>query len=195
MTSNFRTILIGASSMLKKFIDFPEQQEQQYATVYSNEDIDYMINMIRLNEKAFEKSNTLSQILNKTLNTITRQCNDLDLDKVAIKIYYHYADRDSKTLLKLLLRCKEFFVIRVRIVKILKLIHDREILMSALKSMIMEFSQLDEKELSLRNSDKSIQLRQLNYNINALSEELNYLEVARREAKEIGEVLLLIRGE
>eukprot|EP00347_Sterkiella_histriomuscorum_P008502 403344858 len=187
-----------SKSMLKKFIDFPEQQEQQFvvdATVYSNEDIDYMINMIRLNEKAFEKSNTLSQILNKTINTITRQCNDLDLDKVAIKIYYHYADRDSKTLLKLLLRCKEFFVIRVRIVKILKLIHDREILMSALKSMIMEFSQLDEKELSLRNSDKSIQLRQLNYNINALSEELNYLEVARREAKEIGEVLLLIRGE
>eukprot|EP00347_Sterkiella_histriomuscorum_P015537 403356656 len=211
-----------SKSMLRKFIDFPEQQEQQFvvdATVYSNEDIDYMINMIRLNEKAFEKSNTLSQILNKTINTITRQCNDLDLDKVAIKIYYHYADRDSKTLLKLLLRCKEFFVIRVRIVKILKLIHDREILIGTIKSMIMEFSQSDEKELSLRNSDKSIQLRQLNYNINVLSEELvklilsflcdynkyfgkvfqydgtNYLEVAKREAKEIAEVLLLIRGE
>ncbi|CDW88018.1 UNKNOWN [Stylonychia lemnae] len=201
--------------LLKKYIDTPNQHELQYIndnSLYSNEDIDYMINMVRLNEKAFERSNTLSQIHNKTLNTIQKLCSDIQLDKVAIKIQFFYADRDSKTLQKLLLRCKEFFVIRVRIIKILKLISEREAFMTSLKDIIRNFNEQDENDLSYKNSDKSVQLRQLNYNINVVSEELvklilsflceyhkyfgkNYLEVARREAKEIAEVLLIIKGD
>ena len=44
--------------------------------------------------------------------------------------------------------------------------------MTTLKELIKDFSEKDENELGYKNSEKSIQLRQLNYNINIASEEL-----------------------
>lgn len=59
-----------------------------------------MINMIRLNDKAFDKSNTLAQIFAKTFNTISKQCQDLGLDKIAVKMHYYYTEVSIKMIIE-----------------------------------------------------------------------------------------------
>lgn len=100
------------------------------ASLYSNEDIDYMINMVRLNESTLIQkqwtSTTLKQMINKVLLTIRTQCEELQLDKLSEKIYFHYHKVTTENLIKLFFRCKEFFVIRLRAIRLLKLIEGRE---------------------------------------------------------------------
>jgi hypothetical protein len=58
-------------------------------------------------------------------------------------------------LLKLLFRCKEFFIIRVRALEILKDIDERERLLEKLKQIVSELNQGDEKSLTITNSEES----------------------------------------
>lgn len=58
--------------------------------MFDNNDVDYVINMVRLNERNLEKSHTLNQMISKALHTINKQCKELSLDKIGDKIYFHY---------------------------------------------------------------------------------------------------------
>eukprot|EP00347_Sterkiella_histriomuscorum_P004151 403361559 len=187
--------------------------------LYVNDDIDYLINMIRLNEKSIEKSASLNMIYNKVLNTVRSICKELLLENLSTKISLHYEEVNSKVLIKLLLRCKSFFVIRMKILKILKQINDRELLLNQLKKIVNELQETDERALQTLSSEKSQILFQMNQRIQDSTNETkklilqflsenhkyfgkvfcydgtDYLEVARREAREINDVINLIRGD
>ena len=64
------------------------------ASLFANEDIDYMINLVRLNEGTLVQKQwtetTLKQMINKVILTIRTQCEELQLTKLAEKIYLHY---------------------------------------------------------------------------------------------------------
>jgi hypothetical protein len=49
--------------------------------------------------------------------------------------------------MKLMLRCKELFVIRIRILRILKSIQDRERILDSLKKEVQLLNEADEKDL------------------------------------------------
>lgn len=53
-----------------------------------------MINLVRRNESTLIQkqwtATTLKQMINKVLHTIRTQCEELQLDKLAEKIYLHY---------------------------------------------------------------------------------------------------------
>ena len=57
--------------------------------------------------------------------------------------------------MKLLFRCKEFFIIRVRVVKIMRMISEREGFINTLKKTVSELNENDEKELEMLYSKKS----------------------------------------
>lgn len=59
---------------------------------YTNEDIDYMIGMIKNNIKDFNRGNTLKLCFEKTLNSIHKLCGELGLERLEERIYMHYAD-------------------------------------------------------------------------------------------------------
>jgi hypothetical protein len=63
-------------------------------------------------------------------------------------------------LIKLFFRCKEFFVIRSRIIKILKLVHTREQFLQSFQRLVKELNTSVEHERELKNekSDKSMAL-------------------------------------
>jgi hypothetical protein len=126
-SKNIFIILSKILSLSKFSIYFNALFSEINESCYSNEDIDYMINMIRNHPKDFEKSNTISNTFTKTLNSIHQLCGELNLHKLEDRIYLHYSNRDIKTALKLMIRCKELFVLRVRGIRILQLINDREV--------------------------------------------------------------------
>ena len=55
--------------------------------------------------------------------------------------------------MKLLLRIKELFVMRVRIIRILKSIHEREKTMDQLKALVGLLNEADEKDLENAGSE------------------------------------------
>ena len=81
-----------------------------------------MITSIRHNPKEFDKSTTLNQMQAKAFSTIHKLCEELKLVNLEDKIITHYSEKNTETMLKLLLRCKELFVVRVRAIKIMSLI-------------------------------------------------------------------------
>ena len=62
------------------------------ANLYANDDIDYLINMIRLNEKSIEKSKSINMIYGKAMATLKNLCKDLYLNKLGEKINSHYGE-------------------------------------------------------------------------------------------------------
>lgn len=60
--------------------------------LYANDDLDYLISMVRLNEKSLLKTNSLKIIHDKTMNTIRALCKELRLEKLADKIEMHYKE-------------------------------------------------------------------------------------------------------
>ncbi len=62
----------------------------------------------------------------KCLCTVYKLCKEMKIEKVGDRIGLHYTEITATTLLRLLLRVKELFVMRVRAIRILRNINERE---------------------------------------------------------------------
>ncbi|TNV74253.1 hypothetical protein FGO68_gene16634 [Halteria grandinella] len=197
------------------------------ASLYTNEDIDYMINLVRRNESTLIQkqwtATTLKQMVNKVLHTIRTQCEEMELLKLSEKIYLHYHFPSTDNLIKLFFRCKEFFIIRARLVQLLKNIGEREHFLEGFQSFVREMNQehnnmIASGDHSQQMSDKDQQLTQMLAQLKILTQSIaseilaflgdyrkyfgkvflfegeDYIEVSRRETSDIEYVIGVIGG-
>lgn len=82
---------------------------QERSTEYYREDeIDYMINTVKLNSKQFKQVNLLQPIFNKAAKTLEKIMSDEELcmPEVFQKMQAKLGDASPETTLKLLVRCR-----------------------------------------------------------------------------------------
>jgi hypothetical protein len=80
-------------------------------------------------------------MINKVLHTIRTQCEELNLHRLADKICLHYHFVNTDNLIKLFFRCKEFFVIRSRLLALLSNINEREQFLESFQVFVKELNE------------------------------------------------------
>jgi hypothetical protein len=134
MTDWKRTKLRARLNEGKGKADFTSGKDNHY---YREEDIDYMINLLKFNHLGRKESHSqtvLQPIFQKTLATLSRLMSDDELcllpifDKLQASLLSqpHTTPLISDQVLKLLLRCRLMFDCRGQLVRILQIIDLRE---------------------------------------------------------------------
>ena len=89
-------------------------------------------------------------MINKALLTLSVQCEELQLFRLSERFQEHYSLGTTENLIKLFFRCKEFFLIRLRVIKLLTTIHERESVMSRLQALVRELNEgIEERQDTL----------------------------------------------
>jgi len=91
----------------------------------------------------------------KCRNTVIKLTRELNIEKVGDKTLLHYHGQDTMTLLRLLVRIKELFLMKIRAVKILKSIEDREKQLAHMKKLVEQLSAQDEHLLDNARTQQS----------------------------------------
>jgi hypothetical protein len=72
---------------------------QSHSNMYVTDDIDYLLNMIRLNQRSVEKSHSMNIIHGRAMNTIQALCKEFHLDNLSNKLALAYGEVSLKWLM------------------------------------------------------------------------------------------------
>ena len=103
------------TSIIKKRIDEGKLKfnEDNDAKVFREDELEYIINMIRYSTKDFNNIDILKPIFNKSLNTLERVMDEMMLGTLFDKISVRILDISADNTLKILIRCKMMLACRV----------------------------------------------------------------------------------
>ncbi len=110
-------------SIVKKFMDegklvFNEEAADQ-GKCFSEDEMEYMINLLRYSTKDFNNIDILRPLFNKALNTLEKIMDELMLGHLFDKISVRILDISPENTLKIMIRCKMMLGCRKQVINIL----------------------------------------------------------------------------
>ena len=116
------------TSVIKKKVDSGNYafNLENDTKIFKEDEIEYMINLLRYSSKDFNSIDLLKPLFNKSLMTLERIMEELMLGHVFDRIQTKLVEISPENTMKILIRCKMMFYCRNEMISILKIIENRE---------------------------------------------------------------------
>ena len=116
------------TSIIKSKVDSGQTQfnQENDSRVFKEDEIEYMINLLRYSTKEFNSIDLLKPLFNKSLLTLEKIMEELMLGHVFDRIQIKLVEISPENTMKILIRCKMMFYCRNEMINILNIIHNRE---------------------------------------------------------------------
>lgn len=123
--------------------------------LYKDNEIDYILNMIRYRQKEFEKTDMIKPFYNKSLFTLETLMEEMKIPHIFDKVAINYSTVTVENTLKLLVRCKMMFAARSLCIEILVRVLEREDVLERMKAIVLNIQ--EENEMSDPQMRENIQ--------------------------------------
>ena len=118
----------------KNIIMFNEENDSRY---FRDDEIEYMLNMLKYSAKNFTTIDILRPMFNKSLGTLEKIMEELSISYLFDRISNKILDITPENTMKLLVRCKLMLQCRTQLIKILQIIDARELKLKELNYYVI----------------------------------------------------------
>lgn len=128
------------NSIVKKKMDEGKlifNEDGDSSKCFKEDEMEYMINLLRYSTKDFNNIDILRPLFNKALTTLEKIMDELMLGHLFDKISVRILDISPENTLKIMIRCKMMLGCRIQVINILKIIEVRENKMKELNYFVI----------------------------------------------------------